>query len=70
MSLLRSHIEEGGELRRGLGLLSSSLLESTSTSFGAFLGEVEVSFFFEVEAPFYLFLGRDSSLDMCITRET
>ena len=64
MSLPRSRMKKGmgRELMKRFGLSSSSSLEYSSTPFETSCVEVEASFF--------LFLGRDSSLDMGMTRET
>ena len=72
MSLLRSCMKKGmsRELVKMFGMLSSSSLESFSTSFEPSCVEVEASFFFEVEVSFLPLLGRDSSLDVSMTRET
>ena len=58
------------EVMKRFGLSSSSSLESYSTPFEPSCVEVEASFLFEFEASFFLFLGRDSSLDVGMTRET
>ena len=72
MSLIRSLMKRGmsRELMKRFGMSSSSSLESSSSSFKTSCVDVEASFFFEVEASFFLFLGRDSSLDIGMTRET
>ena len=72
MSFLRSLMKKGmsRELMKRFGRSSSSSLETSCTSFEPSCVEDESSFFFEVEASFFLFLGRDSSLDMGMTRET
>ena len=59
----------GRELMKRFGMFSSSSIEYSSTSFEPYCVEVEASLFFEVEASF-IFLGRDSSLGMGMTRET